>query len=101
EEEHLLPHPYKTDCFNYDVSGTKNKTGPRSQEACRESCRKNYLKQCLGCDVGRTMNKSPKELCDRNRNFTLLKHGCGPSPEEMMITNNHLECLGKCKSDCV
>ncbi|KAF8778857.1 hypothetical protein HNY73_015542 [Argiope bruennichi] len=33
EEEHLLPHPYITDCTDYDEFWRENnKTGPRSQE---------------------------------------------------------------------
>ncbi|GBM87500.1 hypothetical protein AVEN_97367-1 [Araneus ventricosus] len=33
EEEQLLPHPYQTDCIDYDALWRENnKTGPRSQE---------------------------------------------------------------------
>ncbi|GBN88771.1 hypothetical protein AVEN_74896-1, partial [Araneus ventricosus] len=39
EEEHLLPHPYQTDCIDYNAEWRRrNKTGPRSQEVCQDLC---------------------------------------------------------------
>ncbi|GFT57467.1 uncharacterized protein NPIL_170271 [Nephila pilipes] len=47
EEEHLLPHPYPTNCTDYDELWRKNnKTGPRSQEACQEKCSNSFEEQC-------------------------------------------------------
>ncbi|GIY72441.1 hypothetical protein CEXT_689551 [Caerostris extrusa] len=34
EEEHLLPHPYQTNCTDYDALWLKNnRTGPRSENS--------------------------------------------------------------------
>ncbi|GFU55347.1 uncharacterized protein NPIL_30711 [Nephila pilipes] len=46
-EEHLLPHPFPTDCTDYvDMWRKNNKTGPRSQEACKKKCSDSYETQC-------------------------------------------------------
>ncbi|GFT43405.1 uncharacterized protein NPIL_405941, partial [Nephila pilipes] len=47
EEEHLLPHPFPTNCTDYDEMWRKNnKTGPRSQEACQKKCLESFEEQC-------------------------------------------------------
>ncbi|GIY62122.1 uncharacterized protein CEXT_556041 [Caerostris extrusa] len=53
EEEHLLPHPYATNCTDYDALWRENgKTGPRSQEMCIYMCLKKYNKRCTSCEEG-------------------------------------------------
>ncbi|GFS84055.1 hypothetical protein NPIL_697301 [Nephila pilipes] len=50
EEEHLLPEPYHTNCTDYEALWQKNnRTGPRSQERCKESCWKSYYDLCSAC----------------------------------------------------
>ncbi|GFX20394.1 transposable element Tcb2 transposase [Trichonephila clavipes] len=64
EEEHLLPHPYRTNCTDYVAIWKKNnRTGPRSQQMCRDMCRKNYSKQCYGCEKGMTMFEKIEDMC--------------------------------------
>ncbi|GBM19218.1 hypothetical protein AVEN_142471-1 [Araneus ventricosus] len=63
-KEQLLPYPYQTNCANYNITWMKNnRTGPRSQEACKELCRSIFLKDCFGCDPGRIMIDNPEDLC--------------------------------------
>ncbi|KAG8172783.1 hypothetical protein JTE90_015945 [Oedothorax gibbosus] len=39
----LLPHPYETDCRDYELSWKENnKTGPVSREVCEQECTKKY-----------------------------------------------------------
>ncbi|GFY75249.1 uncharacterized protein TNIN_102891, partial [Trichonephila inaurata madagascariensis] len=50
KEEHLLEHPYPTDCTDYeDLWRKNNKTGPRSQEVCKKKCSDNYEQKCWKC----------------------------------------------------
>ncbi|KAF8776813.1 hypothetical protein HNY73_013757 [Argiope bruennichi] len=63
-KDYLLPYPYKTDCVNYNITWMKNnRSGPRSQDACKELCRSVFLKDCFGCDPGRIMIEDPADLC--------------------------------------
>ncbi|GFY46325.1 uncharacterized protein TNIN_316971 [Trichonephila inaurata madagascariensis] len=50
KEEYLLPHPYPTDCTDYnDLWRENNKTGPRSQETCKKKCYVTFEEQCWKC----------------------------------------------------
>ncbi|GIY55206.1 uncharacterized protein CDAR_172981 [Caerostris darwini] len=64
EEEHLLPHPYATNCTDYDALWRKNdKTGPRSQQMCIYMCLRKYNKQCSGCEGQEMMHEDKHRLC--------------------------------------
>ncbi|GFT29294.1 uncharacterized protein NPIL_583871 [Nephila pilipes] len=64
EEERLLPSPYQTNCTDYeDLWKKNNKTGPRSQEMCKEWCLWNYYKSCGYCEKGLTMVEKPQKAC--------------------------------------
>ncbi|GFR16983.1 uncharacterized protein TNCT_67421 [Trichonephila clavata] len=92
EEEHLLPYPYHTDCTNYEALWIKNnKTGPRSQQMCREVCELSSVRQCFGCDKELIMVEEPKNLCFGNR-------GCN---EKNQILDNRTLCQRNCKADCL
>ncbi|GIY09469.1 uncharacterized protein CEXT_54411 [Caerostris extrusa] len=68
EEEHLLPPPYPTNCVDYDTIWRKNnKTGPRSQEMCRELCHREYYKSFLYCETSMTMYENPHHICTQSR----------------------------------
>ncbi|KAG8180875.1 hypothetical protein JTE90_015800 [Oedothorax gibbosus] len=49
EEQNFLPYPYETDCINYEQLWQDNKTRPRTQNACKESCYETYTLSCHGC----------------------------------------------------
>ncbi|XP_035228488.1 uncharacterized protein LOC118200633 [Stegodyphus dumicola] len=50
EEEHRLPPPYDTECVDYEGNWLKhNRTGPRSQQICRDRCRSRLSLQCHNC----------------------------------------------------
>ncbi|KAF8796518.1 hypothetical protein HNY73_000883 [Argiope bruennichi] len=67
EEEYLLPHPYATNCTDYDALWKKNnKTGPRSQEMCREFCEQTH----------RTPHCYDEEF---KKSLELCKENCKPS----------------------
>ncbi|GIY14282.1 uncharacterized protein CDAR_503451 [Caerostris darwini] len=87
EEEHLLPHPYATNCTDYDALWRRNnKTGPRSQEMCIYMCLKKYNKRCTGCEGERMMHQEPHELC-RN-------------PAKRCVDDDYYERLHNCKRNC-
>ncbi|GFT83041.1 hypothetical protein NPIL_525761, partial [Nephila pilipes] len=66
EEEHLLESPYQTNCTDYeDLWEKNNKTGPRSQEMCRQWCMWNFFKSCGDCENGFSMVEEPKRMCKR------------------------------------
>ncbi|GFU02387.1 uncharacterized protein NPIL_319801 [Nephila pilipes] len=72
EEQHLLESPYQTNCTDYeDLWKKNNKTGPRSQEMCRERCRWNFFKSCNGCENGFSMLEKPKRMCKPGRFFSV------------------------------
>ncbi|GFT69084.1 hypothetical protein NPIL_7661 [Nephila pilipes] len=74
EEEHLLESPYQTNCTDYeDLWNKNNKTGPRSQEMCKEWCLWNYHKSCEDCETTLTMVEKPIKMCFTNgRSFHFL-----------------------------
>ncbi|XP_055946461.1 uncharacterized protein LOC129976753 [Argiope bruennichi] len=66
EEDHLLPYPYPTNCTDYTTKmATINGAKPRSQEMCKELCRSEFFKQCIGCDMGMTMHLTTEHMCRR------------------------------------
>ncbi|GIY94853.1 uncharacterized protein CEXT_116891 [Caerostris extrusa] len=79
-EEQLLPYPYKTDCLNYTEMWLKaNKSGPRSQEMCRQKCLRDVLEKYVNCT------------------FIIMSD----PPEDFESLENELKsCLEKCKDDC-
>ncbi|GFT37766.1 hypothetical protein NPIL_414161, partial [Nephila pilipes] len=65
EEEHLLESPYQTNCTDYeDLWEKNNKSGPRSQEMCREWCLINTLKPCIQCEEFLKMVEKPTRICE-------------------------------------
>ncbi|GFU11002.1 uncharacterized protein NPIL_81841, partial [Nephila pilipes] len=72
EEVHLLESPYQTNCADYEELWEKNnKTGPRSQEMCKDWCLRNYFKPCLDCEDGLKMVEMPTRLCGFGRFFSV------------------------------
>ncbi|GIY62397.1 uncharacterized protein CDAR_50341 [Caerostris darwini] len=66
EEEHLLPHPYKTDCIDYEsLWKSNNKKGSRSEQMCKENCMINFSMTCYRCAWALTMYKGPGSRCNR------------------------------------
>ncbi|GIY30674.1 uncharacterized protein CDAR_210071 [Caerostris darwini] len=64
EEEHLLPHPYATNCTDYDALWKQNdKRGPRSQQMCIYTCLRQYNKRCSGCEGQEMMHEDKRRLC--------------------------------------
>ncbi|GFT57332.1 hypothetical protein NPIL_449351 [Nephila pilipes] len=69
---HLLESPYKTNCTDYeDLWRKNNKTGPRSQEMCKEWCKWNIYKSCNDCERGLSMLQKPKKVCTSSRLFSV------------------------------
>ncbi|GFU18856.1 uncharacterized protein NPIL_665821 [Nephila pilipes] len=91
EEEHLLESPYQTNCTDYDGIWEKNnKTGPRSQEMCREWCKWNYFKTYVDCNGGMIMIENSRNLCNTEENsLTYYK-------DREVLEN----CLNNCKVNC-
>ncbi|GFS46738.1 hypothetical protein NPIL_498551, partial [Nephila pilipes] len=88
EEEHLLESPYDTNYTDYeDLWNKNNKTGPRSQEICKEWCLSNFLKTCGECYRGFTMIENSRILCG-------TREPCRGDFE------NLLKCLMNCKVNC-
>ncbi|GBO14661.1 hypothetical protein AVEN_234889-1 [Araneus ventricosus] len=68
EEDRLLPHPYPTNCTNYNVKLENiNETKPRSQEMCKELCRSEFFQQCIGCDMGVSMSFTTDSFCHESK----------------------------------
>ncbi|GFT71527.1 uncharacterized protein NPIL_310831 [Nephila pilipes] len=90
EEEHLLQSPYQTDCKDYeDLWKKNNKTGPRSQEMCKEWCLWNYYTSCGNCFQGLTMVEKPHRFCTQNSCTSNAK-----------IRVNLKKCRMNCKVNC-
>ncbi|GIY25801.1 uncharacterized protein CDAR_543351 [Caerostris darwini] len=93
-EEELLPYPYKTNCLNYTEKWLKaNKSGTRSQEACRHRCAQDIFEECLNCSSVHIMATRKKRLCKINDLDFSATH-C-PSPEEQFEL-----CVKDCRDDC-
>ncbi|GIY58023.1 uncharacterized protein CDAR_284871 [Caerostris darwini] len=88
EMEHLLPHPYQTNCTNYDSLWRKNKREPRSLEMCREWCRAYAHNEVKDCDYGRTMIEIPRKVCKPGHFYTINK--------KQQFQN----CSRDCRSNC-
>ncbi|GIY09472.1 uncharacterized protein CEXT_54431 [Caerostris extrusa] len=94
EEEHLLPPPYPTNCTDYDaIWRMNNKTGPRSQEMCREFCHRDYYNSFLQCETTMTMYENPKNICLHS--IFIFKTAPNGSKEALNL------CLKNCKENCV
>ncbi|GBM96718.1 hypothetical protein AVEN_79647-1 [Araneus ventricosus] len=90
EEEHLQPHPYRTNCTNYDEEWAKNnRTGPRSQEMCKELCRLTFSRRCFGCETIRLTNINPRKACLESF-----------SDEKVCTKEAEFEKLYRCKDRC-
>ncbi|GIY47997.1 uncharacterized protein CDAR_387471 [Caerostris darwini] len=95
EEEHLLESPYPTNCANYSASWiASNKTGPRSQEMCRQTCLKHYSKQCYDCYYGLAMYENSADMCP------LRPHVCFVKNRDELWANLQT-CVKNCKTNCV
>ncbi|GBL93589.1 hypothetical protein AVEN_25597-1 [Araneus ventricosus] len=85
EEEHLLPHPYQTDCIDYDALWRRNnKTGPRSQEVCKQWCFWNNSTKCDEFHYRAKMIPYTENMCELNSQNQLEQK----------------ECMKYCKADC-
>ncbi|GFT18837.1 uncharacterized protein NPIL_257451 [Nephila pilipes] len=90
-EEHLLESPYKTNCTDYEELWKKNnKTGPRSQEMCKEWCLLNYHKSCEDCEEKLTMVEKPIKPCSY----------IGVCRKDVNLNNILNECRRNCKLSC-
>ncbi|GBO05094.1 hypothetical protein AVEN_249602-1 [Araneus ventricosus] len=85
DEEHLQPHPYETNCTDYDALWRKNnKTGPRSQEMCKALCYLSYSRACYDCEKPKVMLYRPENLCSdqiewsgcKDENATERRNAC-------------------------
>ncbi|GBO27331.1 hypothetical protein AVEN_198954-1, partial [Araneus ventricosus] len=92
-KEQLLPYSYQTNCVNYNITWMKNnRTGPRSQEACKEMWRSIFLKDCFVCDPGRIMIDNPEDLCTpgsglAKKNVAGRTTSVSPAPLSRCYTN--------------
>ncbi|GFY18800.1 uncharacterized protein TNCV_2400181 [Trichonephila clavipes] len=99
EKELLLPHPYQTNCTDYEAMWKKNnKTGPRSQQKCRDMCTKNYSKFCFGCEKGLTMYENIEDLCSPLERCG--RHHCYCKDLHVLLKNKG-ECIDNCKEECL
>nr|XP_015924699.2 acid-sensing ion channel 2 [Parasteatoda tepidariorum] len=98
-EEYLLPPPYKTDCMDYDLMWrNNNKTGPRSQDACRLKCVADVVTSCCNCTLASHnypySNDFP--LCSENQFYACFLR-CAPF--EKLIAGIQI-CYESCKEEC-
>ncbi|GIY54180.1 uncharacterized protein CEXT_466981, partial [Caerostris extrusa] len=94
EEEHLLPHPYKTNCTDYEsLWKSNNRTGPRSQQVCKENCMIYFSMTCYRCPYELIMYKNPEDRCNKSSDFYCDR-------KEKMLEELE-ECRDNCKPDCV
>ncbi|GFQ65840.1 uncharacterized protein TNCT_425621, partial [Trichonephila clavata] len=98
-EERFLPHPYQTNCTDYEaVWRRNNKTGPRSQKMCRDICRKIYSKACCRCENYLTMFEDIETLCSpverKGYPYCYCKHWSA-------LLNHMTECSTNCKEECL
>ncbi|GFT43023.1 uncharacterized protein NPIL_314951 [Nephila pilipes] len=90
EEEHLLPHPFPTDCTDYDELWRKNnKTGPRSQEVCENKCLDPFKEQCWGYILA-------SNLCNNNESCKREYASC-----KKMDLEEIPKCEMNCKANCL
>ncbi|GIY88907.1 uncharacterized protein CDAR_108201 [Caerostris darwini] len=95
EEEHLLPHPYQTNCTDYEALWLKNnKTGPRSKEMCIELCGIAASKNYSTCEFSRTMHETADSMCNSDP-FLIL------CPKFEMQKKIRRQCEALCNSECV
>ncbi|GFQ74844.1 uncharacterized protein TNCT_315651 [Trichonephila clavata] len=88
KEERLLQHPFPTDCTDYvELWRKNNKTGPRSQEACKKKCSDVSEEQCWNCTLWKKVKC--KETCMRDCSFC-----------EKMYLEELPSCEMKCKVSC-
>ncbi|GFU39198.1 uncharacterized protein NPIL_528031 [Nephila pilipes] len=89
-EEHLLSHPFPTDCRDYvDMWRKNNKTGPRSQEACKKKCSDSYETQCW---EHASSHNVLRDNGTQMKDYTF----CGK-----MILDEILSCEMNCKANCL
>ncbi|GFT43415.1 uncharacterized protein NPIL_406001 [Nephila pilipes] len=69
KEEHLLPHPFPTNCTDYDELWRKNnKTGPRSKEACLKKCSESFEQRCWEYHLAREFFENT-DVCSKDYAF--------------------------------
>ncbi|GFT75330.1 uncharacterized protein NPIL_16481 [Nephila pilipes] len=86
EEEHLLPHPFPTNCTDYDELWRKNnKTGPRSQDVCRNNCLDSFKERCWDYP-----------LAENDEGYTQDYSSC-----KKMDLEEIPNCEMNCKTDCL
>ncbi|GIY54177.1 hypothetical protein CEXT_466961 [Caerostris extrusa] len=94
EEEHLLPHPYKTNCTDYEsLWKSNNRTGPRSQQMCKENCMIYFSMTCYRCPYELIMYENPEDRCNKSSDLYCDRM-------EQMLEELE-ECRDNCKPDCV
>ncbi|GFU11896.1 uncharacterized protein NPIL_146841 [Nephila pilipes] len=90
EVEHLLPHPFPTNCTNYNEMWRKNnKTGPRSQEVCQNKCLDHFKERCWEYLVARTLNEN-------NDSYMQEYSSCKKMDFEEIPS-----CEANCRANCV
>ncbi|GFT75326.1 uncharacterized protein NPIL_16461 [Nephila pilipes] len=90
EEEHLLPHPFPTDCTSYEELWRKNnKTGPRSQEVCQNKCLDSFKEHCWEYLLTQILSED-------NDTHTQENSSC-----KKMDLEEIPRCKMNCKGDCV
>ncbi|GBM96290.1 hypothetical protein AVEN_142051-1 [Araneus ventricosus] len=94
KEVHSLPYPYKTDCMDYeDLWKKNNKTGPRSQEMCKEWCSISYYRHCWGCTWAATMIENSEDSC-------LFGHPVTSQDDICVDENKGQRLIGECEKNC-
>ncbi|GFR31126.1 uncharacterized protein TNCT_329081 [Trichonephila clavata] len=97
--EELLPHPYKTDCLNYTEKWLKaGRTGPRSQEMCRQKCLRDLFENCYNCTLIEILYPKKTRICNK----TLDEYDEISCPEANLFENlvSMKSCYENCKDDC-
>ncbi|GFT75332.1 uncharacterized protein NPIL_16491 [Nephila pilipes] len=90
EEEHLLPHPFPTNCTDYDDLWRKNnKTGPRSQEVCQKKCSDFFEEKCW--EYASTL-KSLRNNKTHTQDFSFCKK---------LDLEDVPRCKMNCKTNCI
>ncbi|XP_015924700.2 uncharacterized protein [Parasteatoda tepidariorum] len=100
KEEKLLPSPYKTDCIDYDNKWLNNgKSGPRSQEMCRQKCIVDFISHCFNCThLFFTYPSDKRDLCPpgmKNMNITINDENCYEMYQQIEV------CIMTCKEECL
>ncbi|KAG8180874.1 hypothetical protein JTE90_015799 [Oedothorax gibbosus] len=96
EEEARLPYPYKTDCVDHEALWNESgKTGPRSQQMCKNACQRAFNRECYGCEKSLTVYLATDNVCDMSKEIP-----CNGSKAEDKLKEDLRTCKLQCKVDC-